>query len=88
MPYLQNTIRGNLLKAFNPEDTLAWLANVTWIGLTVMSVKQKSATLGFVSFDAQFYFRDQLQHICEKSEFHRVGDQWFYVSGKPLNPHR
>lgn len=86
--YLVKTMRGEPLKAFNPADTLNWLQEVTWVGLTVIAAKQKSSTLGYVSFDAQYLTHDKIIHICEKSEFHRIDQQWFYVGGKPLNPHR
>lgn len=86
--YLQKTMRGAYLKAFNPEETLRWLTEVTWEGLTVIDAKQKSSTVGFVSFDAHYRYRDKEIHICEKSEFHLIDHQWFYIGGKPLNPHR
>lgn len=88
MEYLQKTMRGEPLKSFDPAETLQWLAHVTWVGLTVMKTKQKSSTVGYVSFDAQYRNQDQLHHICEKSEFHRIQNQWYYIGGKPLNPHR
>lgn len=84
--YLVKTMRGEPLKTFNPADTLTWLQEVTWVGLTVINTKQKTPTLGYVSFDAQYQCRGALSHICEKSEFHRIDHQWFYVGGKALNP--
>lgn len=86
--YLLETMKGPLLEHFDPNETLAWIKNVTWVGLTVMKTKQKSDTLGFVSFDAAFDQNNERKHICEKSEFHRIDDRWYYVGGKPLNPHQ
>ena len=86
--YLRDTMKGPLLQHFDPKETLAWLDTVTWVGLTVMKAKQKSEDIGFVSFDAQFDMQNERKHICEKSEFHRIDDRWYYVGGKPLNPHQ
>ena len=50
--------------------------------------KQKSSTLGYVSFDAQYTTHDKLSIFAKKVNFIASINQWFYVGGKPLNPHR
>jgi len=86
--YLQKTMRGAPLKTFDTNNTLKWLSDVSWEGLTIINAKQKSPTLGFVSFDARYWYQGKLMHICEKSEFHFIDHQWFYIGGRVMNPHR
>ncbi|MBS0287933.1 MAG: hypothetical protein JSR17_11590 [Proteobacteria bacterium] len=86
--YIAKTMRGEPLADFDPQDTLAWLQQVQWEGLKVIQTKTKSEKLGFVSFEARYNVNGEKQAICEKSEFHKIDNQWFYVGGKMLNPNK
>ncbi|MBN9286969.1 MAG: hypothetical protein BGO43_11330 [Gammaproteobacteria bacterium 39-13] len=86
LSYIVATMQGQPAKDFDIEDTSQWLQDVQWEGLTVINHKIKGPKLGFVSFEARYSFKGTKQSICEKSEFHKIGDKWFYVGGKALNP--
>ncbi len=86
--YIMQTMKGAPLNDFDEENTLQWLQGVTWTGLKVIQTRIKSDKLGFVSFEARYLQQGEPQSICEKSEFHKIDNQWFYVGGKPLNPNR
>ncbi len=86
--YIGKTMQGEPLVHFNEQDILDWLKEVQWLGLKVIQTKQKSDKLGFVSFEARYHYQGKDQAICEKSEFHKINDQWIYVGGKALNPNK
>jgi SEC-C motif-containing protein len=85
--YIANTMRSPALDNFSINDTRTWLEQVKWDGLTVIQAKLKTPQLGFVSFEAQYTHGGKKHIMKEKSEFHLIDDQWFYVTGKALNPH-
>lgn len=87
LSYIANTMKGPALAHFNPEETLAWLKEIEWEGLTVISERLKTPKTGFVSFEARFWQQGRLQYIREKSEFHKINGRWFYVEGTAL-PHK
>ncbi|MBI2790741.1 MAG: SEC-C domain-containing protein [Gammaproteobacteria bacterium] len=84
--YIAQTMKDEPLRQFKPEDVVKWLADVKWQGLKVIQQRVKSDKLGFVSFEAKYLYQGNQESICEKSEFHKIGDRWFYVGGKSLNP--
>jgi SEC-C motif-containing protein len=84
--YIAQTMKGEPLRQFKPEDVAKWLADVKWQGLKVIQERVKSDKLGFVSFEARYLYQGVPESICEKSEFHKIDNKWFYVGGKSLNP--
>lgn len=88
VPYLEATMKPPASRKFNVKETAEFIESVQWQGLTVFQSKLKSPTCGYVSFDAVYTLQGKTVHICEKSEFHKINDRWFYVDGKPLNPAR
>ncbi len=84
--YIEKTMKGEPLRLFNPTDVAKWLIDVKWQGLKVIQQRLKSEKLGFVSFEARYLYQGKPESICEKSEFHKIDDRWFYVGGKSLNP--
>ncbi len=86
--YIKQTMKGAPLSDFNEDDTALWLKDVNWTGLKVIQTRIKSDKLGFVSFEARYLQQGEPQAICEKSEFHKIDNKWFYVGGKPLNPNK
>ncbi|MBS0288448.1 MAG: hypothetical protein JSS07_00250 [Proteobacteria bacterium] len=83
--YLKNTMKG---LPFDEESTKKWLENIHWEGLKIIQTQNKSEQLGFVSFMAKYTCQGKKLAICEKSEFHKINDRWFYVGGKALNPNK
>lgn len=86
--YIQATMRKDALKNFDATQTSDWLKEVCWQKLIVLKERLKTTRQGFVTFEAHYLFRNQPQILCEKSEFHKIGEQWFYVGGRFLLPQR
>jgi SEC-C motif-containing protein len=85
--YIVSTMQGPAAKDFDKLATQGWLTNVKWISLVVNSHKIKTPTLGYVIFEARYHAEGKLHVMREKSEFHKINEKWYYVTGKPLNPH-
>ncbi len=83
--YLRATMTGPAAKGFNMVDTLMWLQDVQWLALKVLDTRLKTPLVGFVSFEAHYLYKGIPQAICEKSEFHKIENKWFYVDGKKRN---
>ena len=88
LDYIQRTMQGKAASDFDVEKTRTWLQEVECKGLIVLREYLKTPVQGFVSFQASYFFQGAPQWMAEKSEFHRIEGQWFYVSGKALNPHK
>lgn len=86
--YIAKTMTGIAAKDFDIEATQQWADHIQWLSLEVTSHKMKTPTLGFVIFEARYLENGQIRTIREKSEFHRINEQWYYVAGKMLNPHK
>lgn len=84
--YIQATMKGKAAKNFNPEETAAWIKEVTWLGLTVEKYRLKSPRIGVVIFETRYIYQNQEHVLREKSDFQKIGEQWFYVEGKFLRP--
>lgn len=80
--YIISTMRGKALKKFNKHSTQDWSDDVKWEKLTVLSTEMKAPRLGIVTFEAHYNVKGVAGCIYEKSEFQKIGPQWFYVNGK------
>lgn len=79
--YIVKTMRGPAAVNFNRDEAKEWATSVNWLGLTVINTHTLN-NKGWVEFIASFKDHDKPQAIHEKSEFHRINGQWYYVSGK------
>lgn len=86
--YIAKTMKGIAANGFDLEETERWAGNIQWLSLEVTSHKIKTPTIGFVIFEARYLENGQIKTMREKSEFHRINEQWYYVAGKMLNPHK
>lgn len=82
--YILATMRGKALKKQAYLPGVADNQSIQWQGLTIISYKLKTHRLGFVTFKASYLFAHELTVLYEKSEFHKIGDRWFYVNGRIL----
>jgi SEC-C motif-containing protein len=72
---------GKPLLNFNEEEATKWARSIVWIGLKVINSSMENQDKGFVEFKALFLEKNQIKTICERSEFHKHNEQWFYVDG-------
>lgn len=86
--YIAKTMQGIAAKDFDFEATQDWANRIQWLSLEVNSHKIKTPTQGFVIYEARYLENGQIKTLREKSEFHRIKEQWYYVAGKMLNPHK
>jgi SEC-C motif domain protein len=80
--YIKNTMQGKALLNFNADEARTWAQTVTWLGLQVLKVKQKTQRKAYVTFKASFLNNNgREQTIHEKSEFILKDAKWYYVNG-------
>ena len=89
--YIAKTMRKKAAENFDANSAREWASSVTWLGLTVIDSSTTSQNSGTVTFFARFSDHGVKKFIYEKSNFEKIGSQWFYVDGiKPkinLNEH-
>lgn len=83
--YIKNSMKGKALIGFNEQEAGKWAKSVTWLNLEVIQSRMASVNVGYVEFIARFSDQNQEKFIHELSEFHKIDDQWFYVSGEHKN---
>ncbi|MES2614966.1 MAG: YchJ family metal-binding protein [Bdellovibrionota bacterium] len=82
MNYIQKTMRGEALKKFNLVESLSSAKKCKWISLKILNTSiEKSSSVGFVEFIAEYSSYGKLCTLHEKSEFHLLNGQWYYVDG-------
>lgn len=79
--YIIKTMREEAAENYNIESAHAWASSVKWLGLTVIDTPTPSETHGNVTFFARFSENGIQKYIYEKSDFEKMGDEWFYVNG-------
>ncbi len=82
--YIQDTMSGPSLMRFNPIETFSWLETIDWTGLTIISTEAglEDDDRGTVEFQANYQDNGESLNILERSEFEKINDRWFYVSGE------
>lgn len=88
--YLDKTMREAARVGFNLEESQAWAQSVYWLGLTIIEASdpKEEQNSAYVEFIARYMINNSIQAIHEKSEFKRIDEHWYYVSGiKPKNKH-
>lgn len=79
--YIKKTMLGKPLMHFNEDEAEKWTKSVYWLGLKVIDSFMENEEKGFVEFIASFLEKNQVKTICERSEFHKQNEHWFYVDG-------
>lgn len=92
VPYVMKTMTDTALDDFDPVDFKRWINTVKWTGLTVVEAPPVSEEdfFGSVEFVAGYERSDgETFEIHEKSDFEKIGEEWYYVSGETpkIEPH-
>lgn len=84
--YVMSTMKGVILKDFDPETARKWAGSIKWLGLEVVNAPaiKKGETTGYVEFIARYLTKDRLQNIHELSEFQFEDGRWYYVDGNDI----
>ncbi|MFP5257398.1 MAG: YchJ family protein [Acidobacteriota bacterium] len=82
--YLGETLLPRKRKGYDPEATLAWNADVTWLGLDIRATQGGGPDddEGVVEFTASYSKAGEPAEIRETSWFRKKGGTWFYVDGR------
>jgi SEC-C motif-containing protein len=86
MDYIAATMRKDALKNFDAHETATWLKDVSWQKVVLFKEQLKTPRRGFVLFEAYYLFKEKPKMMRERSEFQKIGDRWFYVDGKLVDP--
>ena len=79
--YISKTMRKKAAVDFDANAAQQWATSVTWLGLTVIDTSTHSKNTETVTFFARFSDHGVKKFIFEKSNFEKIGSQWFYVGG-------
>lgn len=82
--YLGETLLPRKRAGFDPEGTLAWNADVTWLGLRVLATERGGPgdDDGVVEFTVSYAKGGETHAFHEVSRFRKKGGAWFYVDGR------
>lgn len=78
--YIQKTMKGEALAAFNLIQAKKIAKETKWLKLQVLSANENEIE-GTVEFIAFFQFQEHDQMLHEISRFQKIQGQWYYVSG-------
>jgi SEC-C motif domain protein len=82
--YIEKTMIEKAAQQFDKQAVLAWLNQVRWLSLTIISSKAAS-TYGFVEFIARYLTDNKNCTIHELSEFKKIDGLWYYSDGKMVD---
>ncbi|MBN9232020.1 MAG: preprotein translocase subunit SecA [Legionella sp. 40-6] len=85
--YIQHTMKDKALIDFNPDEAKEWALSVHWMSLKIIDAPSAPESVGYVEFKASYRHQDTINYIHERSEFHKIDKQWYYVDGI-MNPPR
>jgi SEC-C motif-containing protein len=87
--YIQQTMRGPAAENFVPEEAKQWAEQVTWRGLKIIDPGKQSKDIEYdeVEFAAQYVAENFLYILQERSQFKKIDNHWFYITGT-LVPHQ
>jgi SEC-C motif-containing protein len=91
--YIQQTMCGQAAADFDPQDARLWAEQVIWCGLNIIDPGKQRADVDEddVEFAARYVAYDvsgpKLFILHERSQFQKIANRWFYISGK-LTPHQ
>ena len=82
-------MQGPAAEDFDPVDAKKWTESLTWCKLSILNLGKQQANLETdeVEFAAKYVFNHYVHILQERSQFQKIGEQWFYVSGT-LVPHQ
>lgn len=78
--YIIKTMRPPASINFNENFEKDSASNVKWLGLDIIKTSIDHSK-GYVEFIAHFEKQGKKDFFHEKSEFHRINDEWYYVDG-------
>lgn len=83
MDYIKRTMSGKALSVYDEKAAMQWAKTVKWRCLKVMEAMpvQGADTEGFVAFKAVYNEAGVNKTLHERSLFHKIKDQWFYIDG-------
>ena len=81
--YIEKTMQGPALKAFNLEQTELYLATIEWKGLKILATSTEEPQ-GTVTFEVTFCQQGRLRKQRETSLFHKIRGAWYYVEALSL----
>ena len=83
--HIQRTCAGEAALRFDRASLEADLRQTEWLDLTITEALagQLGDDAGMVAFRARFRQGGRVQTLIEKSQFRRIGGEWYYVSGLP-----
>lgn len=81
--YIVATMRGPAAENYDAQDAKQWAEQCEWQGLDVIASDTDGSdpNCAFVEFNAHYCVQQKRQTLHERSEFHRVDNRWFYVTG-------
>lgn len=84
LDYLQRTSAGEAALKFNRAELALSLPDTEWLGLEITNTEagQVGDDRGSVTFTARFRDNGRLHVQGERSEFRRIGGEWYYISGE------
>jgi|SaaInlStandDraft_7_1057024.scaffolds.fasta_scaffold104862_1 SEC-C motif domain protein len=84
MDYIEQTMSGEALKAFDKESAQIWSDTSDWQNLEIIKkgTKKETDTLAFVEFIACYKLNGKTKFLHEVSEFKKDGSKWLYVNNK------
>ena len=79
-----------LLKTWHPDTrpqslNLAEDATIKWLGLQVKRAETRSEDTATVEFVARYKISGKAERMHEISQFQRIGNDWYYLSGLHIN---
>lgn len=86
LDYITSTMKGKAMQHFQESGGISESGGVQWTKLMVLREKLKTKTHAYVTFEASYLANGIEKKICEKSEFKKINDRWYYIDGKFLKP--
>src|SRR5437016_3186158 len=83
--YITLTMKGPAAQHFKESGSVDSNA-LQWERLNVLREKMKTNTHAYVTFEAYYRINGVERVLCEKSEFKKIDNRWYYVDGKYLKP--
>jgi len=79
--YIEQTMQGAPLKAFDRKQAQALANETKWLKLEILYCEE-NADEGTVQFMAFFQFQGKDQMMHEISTFQKINGKWFYIQGE------
>ena len=77
--YIKATIKGQALKDFDYEQSLAWAKMCDWDSLEVIASSEPNEDEGLVEFKAFYRLGGIMKCLHENSQFKKIEGCWYYI---------